>query len=136
MNRYIKIQFIKNGIPSGGTYVYKTSLDVQLGETVMVTEKVKGIVAGFVPPALIDKPEEVKEIFGQIPREDKPQPKTLEDLDDELCDYCPLPDELKGVHSYGGNPVMCEGSHCNEAYERYLEEFKQENGGISNEGTI
>ena len=72
MNRYIKILFIKNGIPSGGTYVYKTSLDVQLGEIVMLTEKAKGIIIGFVPPALIEKPEEVKEIFWQIPRkEDK-----------------------------------------------------------------
>ena len=80
MNRYIKIQFLKNGIPTGGTYVYKTSLDVQLGETVMVTEKVKGIVAGFVPPALIDKPEEVKEIFGQIPREGNIHESTMFEL--------------------------------------------------------
>ena len=70
MNRYIKIQFLKNGIPTGGTYVYKTSLDVQLGETVMVTEKVKGIVAGFEVISNIPKPETIKEIYGQIERQD------------------------------------------------------------------
>lgn len=69
MTRYIKIQFLRNGQPTGREYTYKTDLDVQLGEIVMVTEKAKGIVTGFIPPALIDKPEEVKEIFGQIPRE-------------------------------------------------------------------
>ena len=25
-------------------------------------------------------------------------------LDERLCDFCPLPDELKGVHCYGGEP--------------------------------
>lgn len=44
-------------------------------------------------------------------------------LDTDLCDcYCPLPDHLKGVHCYGGEPVMCEGSHCDEAIERWKEE--------------
>lgn len=70
MTRYIKIRFLRDGVPTGREYTYKTDLDVQLGEVVMVTEKAKGIVAGFVPPALIHKPEEVKEIFGQIPREE------------------------------------------------------------------
>jgi len=70
MNRYIKIQFLKDGVPSKGTYVYKTSLDVQLGEVVMVTEKAKGIIAGFEVISNIPQPERIKEIFGQIPRED------------------------------------------------------------------
>ena len=48
--------------------------------------------------------------------------RLIGDLDTELCDNCPLPDELKGVRCYGGNPAMCEGSHCGEAYERYLSE--------------
>jgi chorismate synthase len=69
MNRYIKIQYLKSGIPTGGTYVYKTSLDVQLGEMVMVTEKVKGIVVGFEVISNILQPERVKEIFGQIKKE-------------------------------------------------------------------
>ena len=48
--------------------------------------------------------------------------RLIGDLDTELCDNCPLPDELKDVRCYGGNPAMCEGSHCGEAYERYLSE--------------
>ena len=70
MNRYIKIQFIKNGIPSGGTYVYRTSLPVQIGEMIMVTEKVKGIVAGFEVISNIPNPETIREIYGQIERQD------------------------------------------------------------------
>jgi len=46
-----------------------------------------------------------------------------EKLEDCLCDYCPLPDEAKGVHCYGGQPVMCEGSHCVEALEVWKEEL-------------
>ena len=43
-------------------------------------------------------------------------------LDDKLCNYCPLPEESRGVHCYGGEPVMCEGSHCAEAMEAWMEE--------------
>ena len=44
-------------------------------------------------------------------------------LEENMCNYCPLPDELKGAHCYGGQPVMCEGSHCDEAIERWKEEY-------------
>ncbi len=44
-------------------------------------------------------------------------------LEERLCDYCPLPDEAKGVHCYGGEPVICEGSHCDEAIEAWKEEY-------------
>jgi len=46
--------------------------------------------------------------------------KSQEEMDDDLCNYCPLPDGSKGAQCYGGNPVMCEGRHCNEAYQTYL----------------
>jgi len=39
-----------------------------------------------------------------------------------LCDYCPLPDGVKGTHLYPTGHYSCEGSRCNEAYERYLED--------------
>jgi hypothetical protein len=68
-NRYIKVQFLKDGKPSSGTYTYKTSLDVQLGETIMITEKCKGIIAGFEVISNIPQPEKIKEIFGQIPKD-------------------------------------------------------------------
>ncbi len=45
-------------------------------------------------------------------------------LEENLCEvYCPLPEELRGVHCYGGEPVMCEGSHCGEAIEAWKEEY-------------
>lgn len=47
-------------------------------------------------------------------------------LDEELCDYCPLPNECKGVYSTpGGHSAGCEGRRCKEAYEAYLEEFEE-----------
>lgn len=44
-------------------------------------------------------------------------------LEDRMCDYCPLSDELKGAHCYGDTPVMCEGTHCAEAIAAWKEEF-------------
>lgn len=68
MNRYIKIQLLKSGKPLSGTlYTYKTSLDVQLGEVVQVTETLQGVIAGFEVIQNIPQPERVKEIVGQIP---------------------------------------------------------------------
>ena len=54
--------------------------------------------------------------------------KTIEELSDEdlLCKYCPIPEERRGVRCYGGTPIMCEGSHCKEAYESYLCESDDE----------
>lgn len=49
-----------------------------------------------------------------------------QDLDEELYEYCPLPEESQGVHNYGGLPVMCEGVACHEAYENYIETTYEE----------
>lgn len=46
----------------------------------------------------------------------------MEMLEENMCNYCPLPDELKGAHCYGGQPVMCEGTHCGEAIARWKDE--------------
>jgi len=43
----------------------------------------------------------------------------IEDLGEKLCNYCPIPEEFRGCRSA---LVNCEGSSCEEAYERYLEE--------------
>lgn len=49
--------------------------------------------------------------------------KTKEELEEDLCEYCPLSENLKGVYNTpGGYSAECEGSHCNETYEIYLEE--------------
>jgi hypothetical protein len=70
MNRYIKIQLLIDGKPlSDKLYTYKTSLDVQLGEVVQVTEKLQGVIAGFEVINNIPQPEKIKEIVGQIKRE-------------------------------------------------------------------
>ena len=55
--------------------------------------------------------------------EDMSDEEIREMLGENMCNYCPLPDELKGAHCYGGQPVMCEGSHCDEAIERWKEEY-------------
>ena len=50
--------------------------------------------------------------------------ETIEDLGDELCEYCPL--EKKGVYSVpGGSVAGCEGSHCAIAYDIYLESIEE-----------
>ena len=43
--------------------------------------------------------------------------------EERLCNFCPLPEEQKGVHCYGGNPVMCEGTHCDKALSVWKEEY-------------
>jgi len=69
-NRYIKVQLMKNGkLLSNHKYTYKTSLDVQLGEIVQVTENLQGVIAGFEVISNIAQPEKIKEIYGQIPKE-------------------------------------------------------------------
>ncbi len=52
---------------------------------------------------------------------------TVPSWDDEfLCNYCPLDEKLKGVHCYGGEPSMCDGCRCDEAYAAWVEEYKLE----------
>lgn len=63
---------------------------------------------------------------------DETKPKTMEELEEVLCDYCALPEEAKGVHCYGGHPIMCEGVGCDDAYAAYLEEFNSEQGAERN----
>lgn len=48
--------------------------------------------------------------------------RSMEDMGDELCDYCPIPDEAKGIHVTPNGYSACEGSRCPVAYERYKEE--------------
>ena len=58
------------------------------------------------------------------------KPLSIEELQDgeQLCKYCVATG--RGIEdiprmSYGYNgPVMCEGMHCDDAYEYYLENFE------------
>jgi hypothetical protein len=71
MNRYIKVKFVKSGKAiSDRQYTYKTSLDVQLGEIVQVTPTMQGVITGFEVISNIPQPEKIKEIVGQIKREE------------------------------------------------------------------
>lgn len=50
-----------------------------------------------------------------------------EDLGEDLCNYCELDDDVKGVHNYGNGPVMCfESNKCDNAYANYKEEMEDE----------
>jgi hypothetical protein len=61
------------------------------------------------------------------------KPLSREELGEQLCEYCPLEESEKGVHCYGGEPVMCVDSGCcKQAYENYLEEFEEENKEMDN----
>lgn len=51
--------------------------------------------------------------------------KTLEDLEEELCDHCPLT-EYGTVSTNTGSHNLCEGMQCGTAYENYLESEKEE----------
>jgi hypothetical protein len=50
--------------------------------------------------------------------------KSKEELQgsEELCAFCPLDEQDKGIHCYGGNISMCEGSRCDDAYDAYCEQ--------------
>lgn len=44
-------------------------------------------------------------------------------LDEGLCNYCPLPEEVHGMHLGPNGPYGCEGSRCGEAIEAWKEEY-------------
>lgn len=49
---------------------------------------------------------------------------TIEELDDELCKYCPCTEYgLTQINTGAFN--LCEGINCKEAYENYLDEFEE-----------
>jgi len=49
-------------------------------------------------------------------------PKTMVELGEDLCDYCPLnPEDL---YDAPWGMIYCKGDGCQEAYDRYLEGFE------------
>lgn len=48
--------------------------------------------------------------------------KTIDELDTELCNYCPLEEWKKGATAM----YFCEGSKCGEAYKNYLDEYEED----------
>jgi hypothetical protein len=50
-----------------------------------------------------------------------------DELGDELCNFCPLDENRKGTYSTpGGLSAGCEGSHCDIAYDNYVESLNEE----------
>lgn len=48
--------------------------------------------------------------------------KSIEELGEDLCEYCPLEENERGARSTpSGTYAGCEGSHCKEAYQYYIE---------------
>jgi hypothetical protein len=45
-----------------------------------------------------------------------------DDLDDALCNYCPLDKSSRGTQGTPNGYTTCEGFSCSEAYESYIEE--------------
>ena len=70
-----------------------------------------------------DRQEPPDDLFS-----DKSAAKTMDELGEDLCKYCPLPENLHGVHCYGGEPVFCQdyGGACEKAYQDYLDDFESE----------
>jgi len=52
--------------------------------------------------------------------------KSRKELGEDLCDYCPLEEHLKGVYCYGGEPVFCYGINCEKAYKYYCEQYEKD----------
>ena len=49
--------------------------------------------------------------------------KPIEELEIDLCEYCSLDEDKRGVLSGPNGPIfMCEMYGCEEAYENYKEE--------------
>ncbi|ADL53243.1 hypothetical protein [Clostridium cellulovorans] len=51
--------------------------------------------------------------------------KSKDELDEELCNYCPLTDY--GLTKINNAPYnQCEGIRCDLTYKEYLENFEEE----------
>ena len=49
--------------------------------------------------------------------------KSIEELEIDLCEYCSLDEDKRGVHGGPNGPMfMCNSSGCEDAYDNYLEE--------------
>lgn len=51
--------------------------------------------------------------------------KPIEELDEELCEYCPCTD-YGSAKVNTGSWNLCEGCRCEEAYQNYLEDEENE----------
>jgi hypothetical protein len=52
--------------------------------------------------------------------------RKIEDMDDDICNYCQLQEISVPASGSDGFLVWCEGSRCQEAYKNYLETDDEE----------
>lgn len=95
----------------GSPFVWRPSIHMPK-EAARIFLRVKGVRVERLQDITVDQAA-AEGIDNTVPCDDS----------EDLCNYCPLPDEAKGIHCYGGNVHMCEGSHCKEALEYWEEEF-------------
>lgn len=64
----IKVKFLKNEVPTGGDYTYKSDVPVAVGDTVQIDKKKKGVVTAIdVPESEIEAfADKVKAIAGKV----------------------------------------------------------------------
>lgn len=72
----------------------------------------------WIPKESIELVNQSSTILGRIFKEHI-MDKQGDIKEEDLCKYCPLPEESRGARSA---QVNCEGRFCGEAHERYLED--------------
>lgn len=55
------------------------------------------------------------------------KPLSQDELGEDLCNYCDIDENEKGVHGTPDGPVMCcDSGMCDVAYDNYLERYEEE----------
>ncbi|GCD11739.1 hypothetical protein [Clostridium tagluense] len=115
--------------------------DLKVDKTILLSIAVKraghnggAIYASYITVENLDSKECTYKSFNEINKFldcfefkslNRNKPKSIEELNEELCEYCSLEESQNGVHCYGGEPVMCVDSNCcGKAYTNYLEDNK------------
>lgn len=64
----IKVKFLKNGLPSGRPYTYKSNVAVKPGDIVKINEKVQAVVIDNDVPdeEVVVFKDKLKEIIGKV----------------------------------------------------------------------
>ena len=64
----IKVKFLKNGLPTGRQYTYKSNVAVKPGDTVQINKKTQAVVIDNDVPEeeVIAFKDKLKEILGKV----------------------------------------------------------------------
>ena len=131
----VKLQFLRDGEPSGREYTYVCKSAVAVGDTVIVREAEDGkeapkgiITAVNVPYSEVESfKDKLKAIVGKV----EEQKVDIESLDQEiLCKYCKIGDSLCSGPGVKGGPNGAIYPYCadNEDFfdkETYLADLKE-----------